>query len=97
MRITEVHVHPVRPDNGLVAFASVVVEDSLRLDFIAVHKKLHSEGYRLTFPTKTIRNRPSPVFNPIRHPFYQAIEQAVIEKLKTVNEEDRAGHHRAYA
>src|SRR5262249_24534479 len=54
MRVTEVDIAFVKPKNGLIAFASVVLDDQLYLSGIAVHSKLAGSGYRLTYPTRKI-------------------------------------------
>jgi DNA-binding cell septation regulator SpoVG len=40
MQVTEVDVAFVKPKGGLVAFASVVLDDQIYLSGIAVHQKL---------------------------------------------------------
>jgi hypothetical protein len=54
MRVTEVDIAFVKPKNGLIAFASVVLDDQLYLSGIAVHSKLAGSGYRLTYPTRRV-------------------------------------------
>lgn len=91
MRISEVHISLIKPKDGLIGFASVVLEDSLTLGFIGIHKKLKGEGYRLTYPEKQRGHGSQTVFHPIRKGFSQAIEQAILTKLKNVME---TGHDR---
>ncbi len=80
MKITEVEVVFVKPHNGLIAFASCVVDDSLYLSNIAIHKKLNADGYRLTYPTKGYYT----IFHPINKATSQAIEFEIFKKLKNV-------------
>ncbi len=80
MKITEVDIVFVKPHNGLIAFASLVIDGSLYLSNIAIHKKLNTEGYRLTYPSKGSFT----VFHPINKIASAEIELAVINKLKDV-------------
>jgi DNA-binding cell septation regulator SpoVG len=91
MRVTEVDIAFVKPKDGLIAFASVVLEDQIYLGGIAIHSKLDS-GYRLTYPTRKVGEAQFTLFHPIRKPVGLAIEQAVIEKLKKVMSKRNVGH-----
>jgi stage V sporulation protein G len=84
MQITEVDITFVKPKDGLIAFASVVVNDQLYLNGIAVHSKLDGTGYRLTYPTRKVGNVQFSLFHPIRKPIGLAIENAILNKLKNV-------------
>lgn len=94
MIVTEVDIAFVKPKNGLVAFASVVLESQLYLGSIAIHRKLDGSGYRLTYPTRKVGDAQFEIFHPIRRPLGLAIEQAVFAKLKNVVSKSDAGHHR---
>ena len=93
MIVTEVDIAFVKPKNGLVAFASVVLDNELYLGSIAIHRKLDCSGYRLTYPTRKVGGTQLEIFHPIRRPLGFAIEQAVIAKLKNVVSKSDAGHH----
>ena len=79
MKISEVNLTPVKPNNGLVAIASVVIDQSIYLNSIAVMTKLDG-SYRLLYPTKNIGNRSINIFHPINQATSRAIEKAVFEK-----------------
>lgn len=81
--VTEVQIECIAPQNGLIAFATVVVNDCIRLSSIAVHQKL-SGGFRLTYPVKGKFN----IFHQINKQTSDAIEEAIFQKLKTVKNED---------
>lgn len=74
-KISEIEITPIRAQNGLVAFASVLLDKKIRLNSIGIYTKL-SGGYRLTYPTKGAFN----IFNPITKEVSQAIESTVIER-----------------
>ena len=80
MKITEIQIELIKPSNGLIGFASLVVDGNIYLSSIAIHKKLNSTGYRLTYPNKG----KFAIFHPIQKEASQQIEQAVFEKLKDV-------------
>jgi len=84
MKITEIQITPIQPKDGLVAFASVVVENSLYLGFIGVYTRLDGSGYRLTYPTKKIGDKSINIYHPINREISKAIEQAVFNKLKEI-------------
>lgn len=80
MKITEVQIEFTKPHNGLIGFASFVMNEQVYLSGIAIHKKLAAEGYRLTFPSK----REFAIFHPITKEASKQIEEAIFAKLKEV-------------
>lgn len=81
MTISEVKIQFVLPNEGLIGFASIVLNNSLYLGSIGVYTRL-SGGYRLTFPKKDGFD----VFYPINRKTSHAIEQAIYDKLKKVRQ-----------
>jgi len=86
MTISEIQIMPVKPKDGLVAFASAVIENNLYLGFIGVYTRLSGEGYRITYPTKKIGEKSVNIYHPINKETSQVIEQAIIERAKKVFE-----------
>jgi len=84
MKITEVQIIPIKPNNGLVAFVSIVVENSLYLGSIGVYTKLNGSGYRITYPTKKIGERNINIYHPINKETSKAIEKAIISKAEKI-------------
>lgn len=84
MKITEVNITPIKPSNGLIAFASIVIDDCLYLGSIAIYKRLNTNGYRITYPTKKIANSNINIFHPIRNHLNQKIELAILDKVKNL-------------
>lgn len=80
MEITDVQIDLIKQHDGLIGFASVVIEKSLFLSCIGIHKKINGLGYRLTYPSKGKFD----VFHPINREASHIIEQAIFEKLKNV-------------
>lgn len=96
MSVTEVQIVPIKPSNGLVAFASLVIDDKLYVSSIGVHTKL-SGGYRLTYPTKKVSDSNIQLFHPITWELGREIEEAVIAKVKDVMTLDHDRHDRSHA
>jgi DNA-binding cell septation regulator SpoVG len=84
MKITEIQITPIKPKDGLVGFASVVLENSLYLGFIGVYTRLDGLGYRLTYPTKKIGDKSINIYHPINKEASKSIELAVFKKLKEI-------------
>ena len=80
MKITEVQIDFIKPHNGLIAFASLVLNGDVYLSSIGIHKKIDGTGYRITYPSKGKYS----VFYPINRIAGQAIETAIFEKLNDV-------------
>lgn len=80
MNITEVQIEFVKPNNGLIAFASLVIDGNIYLSSIAIHKKLTEEGYRITYPSKGSFS----IFYPINKTTSKQIEEVIFKKLKEV-------------
>lgn len=83
MKISEVNIALIKPKDGLVGFASVVVDDALYLGSIGIYQKLNG-GFRLTYPTKNSGIHQGNIFHPINGLAGKAIESAVFKKLNDV-------------
>jgi len=84
MKISEINIQLIKPKNGLVAFASVVLDEQIYLSSIGIHQKLDGSGYRLTYPTKKAGERDFNIFYPIDRDLGVALERAILEKLTAV-------------
>ncbi len=80
MIIKEVQIEFIKPNNGMIGFASILINDSIFLSSIAIHKKLNAEGYRITYPSKGKFS----IFYPINKEVSKQIEEAIFEKLNDV-------------
>ncbi len=88
-RLSEIQIIPVKPQNGLVAFASFVLDKSLYLGSIGIMARPNG-GYRLVYPTKKVADRSLNLFYPINREFALAIEDEVVKRLEEVmNKYDR--------
>lgn len=82
-QIDEIQIIPIKPQNGIVAFTSFVLNDCLYLSSIAIMTRPQG-GYRLVYPTKKIGNRDINIFHPIDKTFACMIEKAVIQEFEKV-------------
>lgn len=83
--ITEVNVTPIKPQDGLVAFASVVLNESIYLSSIAIYTRPDG-SYRLLYPTKKLGERIMNLFHPINREASKQIEDAIFKKCKEIYE-----------
>lgn len=98
MKIDEVNIILIKPRNGLIGFASLVINEALYLGSIGIHQKLNGNGYRLTYPTKKTGTNDMDIFHPINREAGKAIETAIFNKLNDVmNRLDDVGYDCDYA
>lgn len=81
-KITEIQILPIKPRDGLIAFASVVLDGKLYLSSIGVHRKIDGSGYRLTYPTKKVGEANINIYHPISRDLGLAIEKSIFEKIE---------------
>ncbi len=79
MNISEVKIQLIKPNNGLIGFASLVINNSIYLGSIGIYSRI-TGGYRLTYPKKDGFD----VFYPINNPTSKLIERAIFETLNKV-------------
>ncbi len=84
MKITEIQILPIKVNNGLVAFASCVLDGNIYLGSIGVHKRLDGSGFRLTYPTKKVADKDFHIFHPINKQASKEIEEAIILKAEEI-------------
>ena len=80
LSIGELQIQLIKPQNGLIGLASVVINWAFYLGFIGIHRKING-GVRLTCPTKQIGENSMEIFHPINREFYQDLESLIIKKL----------------
>lgn len=82
-RLSEIQIIPIKPQNGLVAFASFVLDHNLYLGSIGILTR-PAGGYRLVYPTKKVGIKNINIFHPINKSFAESIEKEVISKSEDV-------------
>jgi len=91
MEISEIQFVPVKPQGGLVAFASFVLNNCLYLGSIGIVTR-PSGGYRLLYPSKKVLNQNFSIFHPITQQFGIDIERRILlEYEKVMKMNDRHG------
>jgi len=86
LHISEIQIVPVKPKDGLVAFASCVINDALYIGNIAIYTSpTNAEGYRLIYPMKVLPNgKEINCVHPINKNTGDIISKAIIKKFKEV-------------
>lgn len=87
MKIKNVTIKPVTPNNGLIGFASITLNEDIALNSIAIYRKLDGSGYRLVYPTKG-QTAAKYIFHPLTRQMSKEIEQAIFEECKNVFEKN---------
>ncbi len=82
LEISEVQIVPIKPQNGLVGFASCVINGQFYVGNIALYTSPTStEGYRLVFPNKKLASgQVVGCFYPITQEAGRMVSTAIIEK-----------------
>ena len=80
MKISEVQIDFIKPRDGLIGFASFVIDENIYISSVAIHTKLNGDGYRLTYPSKGNFT----ICHPINKKASYEIEAAIFTKLKNV-------------
>lgn len=93
-KLSEVQIIPIKPQNGLVAFASLVLDNNLYLGSIGIITRPNG-GYRLVYPTKKVVDRNLNIFYPINKEFAQLVEDEVIKQLEEVMNQKNDRHYQA--
>ena len=89
--LTEIQTIPIKPANGLVGFASFVLDDKFYMGSIGIMTRPYG-GYRLLYPTKLVGSRQMNIYYPIDKEIATLIETEVIKQFEEVmNRHDR--HH----
>jgi len=84
--ISEIQVIPIKPKEGLVAFASCVINDSLYIGSVAVYSSPSTQsGFRLVYPVKILPNgKEIHCVHPISKEAGELISKAIIKKFREV-------------
>jgi len=81
MHISEVQIIPLKPKDGLVGFANIVIDNSIFLSSIGIYTRPEG-GYRLTYPTKGSGGLN--IFHPINKEAGDQLEKAIVSKFEEV-------------
>jgi DNA-binding cell septation regulator SpoVG len=82
-KVTEIQIIPVKPKDGLVAFASFTYDYAFYFSSIGIYTRPQG-GYRLTYPTRKTPNSSISLFHPINKEIAQQIEAVVVSKYENI-------------
>jgi DNA-binding cell septation regulator SpoVG len=82
LMISEVQITPIKPRDGLVAWASCVINDQIYIGNIAIYTRPHGDDFRLVYPSKTLPNgKKINCVHPISKQAGDAIKRQVVERF----------------
>ena len=85
MTISEINIFPLKNNNGLISFASCVLDGNIYLGDIAIYTSPTTpSGFRLAFPNSKVisNNKKIKVYHPINKETGEAIHKAIVSKYK---------------
>ena len=81
INISEVQIVPVRPKDGLVAFASCVINSQFYIGNIAIFTRPDGKDFRLVYPSKVLPNgKEINIVHPINKETGEIIKEAIVNK-----------------
>ena len=86
LEISEIQIIPIKPREGLVAFASCIINNFLYIGSIALYTSPSKpESFRLVYPSKTLPNgKEISCVHPINKKAGEFISIKIIEKYKEI-------------
>lgn len=83
VKIENIEFIPIKPQSGLVGFASCEIDGKFYLGSLGVYTNLGNPGsFRITYPCKKLVNGELvKIFSPLTEEFNQAITQAISQKV----------------
>lgn len=79
--VSEIQIIPIKPKDGLVAFASCILNNQFYIGDIAIYTRPDGSDYRLVYPCKVLPNgKKINCFHPINQEAGASIKKAVINK-----------------
>jgi len=87
--VSEIQIIPVKPKDGLVSFASCVINNQLYLGNLAIYSSPSSpDGFRLVYPSRALNNgKQIKIAYPINKETGFAIQKQIVEQyLKLIED-----------
>ena len=83
LKIKQIELVPIKARQGLVGFASCVINDQFYIGNIAIHTALNKNEFRLVYPAKTLPNGKTIYYvHPINKETGDAITNAIVDAFK---------------
>jgi len=95
IKLSEIQIVPIKPNKGLVAFVSFVVNDSFFVGDVALYTSPSTEdGFRLVYPDKVLPSgKRIQCVHPITKRAGEAVHSAVINKYQELMEKVAEQNH----
>jgi len=86
LKISEIQIIPVKPREGLVAFASCIINDFLYVGSVGIYTSPSKPGsFRLVYPSKTLPNgKEVSCVHPITREVGELISKAIIRRFREI-------------
>jgi len=81
LSITKVDFTPITQNNGLIGFATIILNDEYLLEGIGVFVCQEREGYRVTYPKRQAGSKSINVHYPLTQGMLDKVNKAVNEKV----------------
>ena len=91
-QISEIQIIPIKPVNGLVAFASFILDNKFYLGSIGIMTRPQG-GYRLVYPSKIVGSKNINTYYPIDKETAIWVETEVINRLEDVMNKQHDRHN----
>jgi len=91
IKISEIQIIPVKPKDGLIAFASFVLNECIYVGNVAIYTSFGEKEYRLVYPAKSLPNGKQ--INSV-HPITREAGELIYDNVITIFKElaDRHGN-----
>jgi|24BtaG_2_1085350.scaffolds.fasta_scaffold00346_7 DNA-binding cell septation regulator SpoVG len=83
IKVTRVDIMPVKQKEGLVGFATVVINGDLLLGSIAIRRDRQGR-YFILYPIKKLGDKTFEIYHPLNKETSIAISEAVVKRAKEV-------------
>ena len=81
LAVSEIQIIPIKPKDGLVAFASCVINNQLYLGNIAIYTSPSSlDGFRLVYPSRAVNGTQLSIVHPIAKEAGLIIQKQIVER-----------------
>lgn len=78
LSINDIRIFHITTKEGIVAFASAIINECFYIGSIAIHEKKDLSWYRITYPTRKSRGKDLNLYHPLTNECSELIEKAVI-------------------
>lgn len=95
INLSEIEIIPVRPQKGLLAYCSFVINNAFCVNDVGIHISPDGRRHYLFYPVKTLRNGKSiNIFYPSNRQAAQAVEEQVVKAFLKFQEKIAGNHGR---